>query len=81
MKPSTVALLEEIRRFRNQSGVPVFFTLDAGANVHLLFPESASAQAMELIDKQLTPYLHEGSYLCDRLGSGPTPWTRTPHTS
>ncbi|MFM7911211.1 MAG: diphosphomevalonate decarboxylase, partial [Bacteroidota bacterium] len=38
MKPSTVALLEEIRRFRNQSGVPVFFTLDAGANVHLLFP-------------------------------------------
>ncbi|NDC72200.1 MAG: diphosphomevalonate decarboxylase [Sphingobacteriia bacterium] len=77
MKPSTVAILEEIRRFRNQSGVPVFFTLDAGANVHLLFPESASAQAMELIDKQLTPYLNEGSYLCDGLGLGPKFLTST----
>lgn len=75
MKPATVAIIEEIRRFRNQSGVPVFFTLDAGANVHLLFPESASVQAMELIDQQLTPYLNEGSYLCDRLGDGPSPLT------
>lgn len=75
MKPSTVTILEEIRRFRNQCGVPVFFTLDAGANVHLLFPESASTQAMELIDQQLTPYLNEGLYLCDRLGDGPSPLT------
>lgn len=72
MKPATVAIIEQIRRFRNQNGVPVFFTLDAGANVHLVYPEIAADQAMELIDKQLTPYLSDGMYLCDRIGNGPS---------
>jgi diphosphomevalonate decarboxylase len=73
IKPATVAIIEEIRRFRNQSGIPVFFTLDAGANVHLIYPEFASEYAMELIKKQLNPYLSSGLYLCDRIGKGPSP--------
>jgi diphosphomevalonate decarboxylase len=73
MKPATLAVLEEIRNFRNQTGIPVFFSLDAGANVHVLYPASVSKQAMELIDQQLSSYLDGGAYLCDRLGTGPVP--------
>lgn len=71
MKPATVAIINEIRQYRNQSGAPLFFTLDAGANVHLLYPEAARTNAMELIEHQVSPYISEGSYLCDRLGTGP----------
>jgi diphosphomevalonate decarboxylase len=75
MKPKTLEILEQIRRFRNQKKVPLFFTLDAGANVHLLFPANAQNDAMELLDKQIAPILGPDSYLWDRLGAGPRPLT------
>ncbi len=40
MKPDTLHLILELRRWRADEKIPVFFTLDAGANVHLLFPDS-----------------------------------------
>lgn len=73
MKPQTLQVLELIRNYRNQKKVPLFFTLDAGANVHLIFPAHAQNDAMELLDQQIAPLLGEHSYLCDRLGSGPRP--------
>lgn len=75
MKPQTLQVLELIRNYRNQKKVPLFFTLDAGANVHLLFPAQAQNDAMELLDKQITDILGPHSYLCDRLGTGPRPLT------
>ncbi len=75
MKPKTLEILEQIRRFRNQKKVPLFFTLDAGANIHLLFPASAQNDAMELLDKQIAAILGLDSYLWDRLGAGPRPLT------
>ena len=78
MKPKTLEILEQIRQFRNQKKVPLFFTLDAGANVHLLFPANAQNDAMELLDKQIATILGSNSYLWDRLGSGPRPLTQQP---
>jgi diphosphomevalonate decarboxylase len=75
MKPKTLEILEQIRRFRNQKKVPLFFTLDAGANIHLLFPANAQNDAMELLDKQIAAILGPDSYLWDRLGAGPRPLT------
>ena len=40
MKPNTLKIIDAIWEYRRKSGVPVCFTLDAGANVHLLFPEA-----------------------------------------
>ena len=34
--------MNEIKTFRNMNNVPVCFTLDAGANVHVLYPEKDS---------------------------------------
>ncbi len=40
-EPATVALLHAVRRWRRQEGLPVYFTIDAGPNVHLICePES-----------------------------------------
>lgn len=38
MKTGTLEVINKIWKFREETGLPLFFTLDAGANVHLLFP-------------------------------------------
>lgn len=38
MKSGTLEVINKIWKFRQETGLPIFFTLDAGANVHVLFP-------------------------------------------
>lgn len=71
MKPNTVHILQEVWNFRKETGTPLYFTLDAGANVHLLFPAEAEQRVKELVDSSLTPYLKNGKYICDQVGQGP----------
>lgn len=71
MRPGTVGIIEEVRRFRHETGEPVAFTLDAGANVHLLFPEQAEQRVNNWVEEVLSAYCGK-RYLCDRVGDGPT---------
>ena len=73
MKPNTMSIIEEIWAFRQRTGVPVCFTLDAGANVHLLYPQSAEDQVDDLIKSKLAAYCEKEHYICDRIGNGSTP--------
>ncbi len=38
MRPDTLAIIETTRAIRKETGIPAYFTLDAGANVHILLP-------------------------------------------
>lgn len=38
MKTGTIEVIHKVWNFRKDTNLPLFFTLDAGANVHLLFP-------------------------------------------
>jgi diphosphomevalonate decarboxylase len=40
LKPNTLEIINAIWKFRNDTKTPVCFTLDAGANVHVLYPET-----------------------------------------
>jgi diphosphomevalonate decarboxylase len=71
-KPHTIAIIEAIWAYRNETKTPVFFTLDAGANVHLLFPEAEKQNVDAFVKSTLLPYCYKGEYLCDRVGNGPT---------
>jgi len=42
MQPETLRIIKDIRDFRKQHHIPVCFTLDAGANIHVLYPDSES---------------------------------------
>ncbi|MGE6396355.1 diphosphomevalonate/mevalonate 3,5-bisphosphate decarboxylase family protein [Chryseobacterium scophthalmum] len=42
MKTGTLEVINKIWDFRRETDLPLFFTLDAGANVHLLFPNDGS---------------------------------------
>lgn len=47
MKTGTLEVINKIWDFRRETGLPLFFTLDAGANVHLLFPNNGSEEQIK----------------------------------
>src|SRR5690554_929204 len=59
MHPYTIEVIHHIRGFRQSTGIPVCFTLDAGPNVHLLYPHADRKKVIEFIQSQLLPYCHE----------------------
>ena len=71
MKPATLSVIDKIRQFRMNSKIPVCFTLDAGANVHILFPEKLSEEVMVFIKEELSPFCINQNYISDFVGSGP----------
>lgn len=70
MKPNTLKIINRIWEFREKTGLPVCFTLDAGANVHVLFPEKYQEKISEFIKNELVAYCQNEQYLCDYVGKG-----------
>ena len=70
MKPNTLEIINAIWKFRNVTKIPVCFTLDAGANVHVLYPENVSGQVLQFIKNELVGYCQNGQYICDEIGNG-----------
>lgn len=70
MKPETLAIIERIRIFRQETGQPVCFTLDAGANVHVLYPKSATEVVYAFICDQLLTFCVDGEHIRDAVGTG-----------
>lgn len=73
MKPQTLQIIERVWNFRQQENIPLSFTLDAGANVHLLFPKSHKIKVLEFINKELICYCQNEQYICDNIGEGIAP--------
>lgn len=70
MKPNTLEIINKIWFFRERTGSKVCFTLDAGANVHVLYPENECEQVSEFIKNELVAYCQNGHYISDRIGFG-----------
>lgn len=70
MKPNTLEIINKIWEFRAETGLNIGFTLDAGANVHVLFPENEAVKINEFINKELVAYCQNGHYICDQIGFG-----------
>ena len=70
MKPNTLEIINKIWRFRQDTGLHICFTLDAGSNVHILYPEKEAKEIYEFINNELVVYCQNGHYICDRIGFG-----------
>jgi diphosphomevalonate decarboxylase len=71
MEPGTISIIREVWRFRKEKNIPVCFTLDAGPNVHLLYPSSFREKILGWINSNLIQYCAEGKYILDQVGAGP----------
>ncbi|REC49396.1 diphosphomevalonate/mevalonate 3,5-bisphosphate decarboxylase family protein [Chryseobacterium pennipullorum] len=66
MKTGTLAVINTIWDFRQKTGLPLFFTLDAGANVHLLFPSNGSEeQIKDFIETELLQHTQKNGVVKD----------------
>lgn len=70
MKPNTLEIINKIWQFRNETKIPVCFTLDAGANVHVLYPKSTTHEVLKFIQENLIQYCQNEQYICDEIGNG-----------
>lgn len=71
MKPNTLSIIEEVRNFRNETHIPLCFTLDAGPNVHLLYPKSEAEKVEHFIKDNLAAYCVDNKWIADHVGDGP----------
>lgn len=70
MRPNTLRIIEKIWAFRKETGTPVCFTLDAGANVHVLFPFRHKEKTEAFIHNELAEHCQNGQYISDETGPG-----------
>jgi diphosphomevalonate decarboxylase len=70
MKPNTLTIINKIWEFRKTTKLPIAFTLDAGANVHVIYPHKDAKVILEFIKNELVAYCENGHYICDEIGNG-----------
>jgi len=71
IEPNTLNIVNAIRQFRKETGIPVCFTLDAGPNVHMLYPAADGITIRNWIGVELVKYCEIGKWIDDRIGDGP----------
>jgi diphosphomevalonate decarboxylase len=70
MQPNTLAILQKVSDFKVKTNLPLCFTLDAGANVHLLYPRQNRNPIMDFIQSELSLHCQNGQYIEDQVGNG-----------
>ncbi|CAI9428841.1 Mevalonate pyrophosphate decarboxylase [Candidatus Ornithobacterium hominis] len=65
MEPQTVKAIQEIWRFREETGEKICFTLDAGANVHVLYPKQSEKNILTFINERLKSLCENQEMLMD----------------
>ncbi len=66
-QPGTVEILHAVRRWREQEKIPVYFTLDAGPNVHLI----CEKESVEAVQSRLQNLAHFKQIITSTPGQGP----------
>jgi len=67
------ASIELIKRIRNaqQNGLQMFFTIDAGPNIHLIYPASEKTKIKDFIFNNLYDICDDSKIIFDYCGDGP----------
>ena len=72
MEPNALRIIQIIRHFRMKTKLPLYFSLDAGTNIHLIYPERITSSVHTLIEQDLKPWLERPYVIHDQVGQGPT---------
>ena len=70
MKEGTLSCINKIWKFREETKIPLCFTLDAGANLHVLYPKHFTQEILDFIRQELIVYCENQQYICDEVGIG-----------
>lgn len=71
MQPDSLTLINKVRAFRAKTGLPICFTLDAGPNLHVLYPAHIAKEVRVFIENECRPFCEQGLIIEDEVGEGP----------
>jgi diphosphomevalonate decarboxylase len=69
LTPNSLEVIERVRKFRKERNLDLYFTMDAGPNIHLLYPKNQEVEINSFIEMELLKFCE--SYILDEMGSGP----------
>lgn len=71
LKPSSLAAISKLVAFRKENNFNFTFTMDAGPNIHILYPSSIRKQMVDFISSELLTHCENGKWIDDELSEGP----------
>ena len=72
LEANTIELIHKLRAWREETKLPLYFSLDAGPNLHLLYPKHIEEAAEKFIQEELKPLCDNQYWLQDEVGLGAT---------
>lgn len=72
LAPESLIAIERIRKFRENKKVPITFTIDAGPNIHVLYPPSAATVVEAFIRDELSSLCPNHTVLFDYVSRSQT---------
>lgn len=70
LKPNTLAIISKLKEFRNQHKLNFAFTLDAGPNIHILYPQRIRKEMTAFIEKELKGFCENEQWIDDKISEG-----------
>lgn len=71
MEPNSLEAIQRVRAFRKDHSLPLYFTLDAGPNLHLIYPETIKKEVQAFIAADLAELCAGDHFIHDFSGPGP----------
>lgn len=71
LAPNSLQAIQTIKDFRERTGTRITFTLDAGPNVHVIYPKEEEDKVKKFIANELLYLCAEEEIIHDRIGYGP----------
>ncbi|MFP4023516.1 MAG: diphosphomevalonate/mevalonate 3,5-bisphosphate decarboxylase family protein [Thiohalospira sp.] len=71
IKPDTLVVIEKLNEFRQKNRLNFAITLDAGPNVHILYPNKIKAKMVNFIKNELIQFCENGEWIDDEISDGP----------
>jgi diphosphomevalonate decarboxylase len=68
LRPESMDIILKVKEWRAETKIPITFTIDAGPNIHLLYPDSAKPEVRSFVDNILWP---RKKVIHDEIGTGP----------
>ena len=68
LRPNSLEIINSVRNYREMSGKKLFFTIDAGPNIHLIYDQN-DVDIRFFIDTNLKKYCD--TIIHDKIGAGP----------
>ena len=67
LQPNSLAIIERIKAVREREDLPFYFTIDAGPNIHFLYPDDVAEKAKSFIDSELRQLCENGKVVLDHV--------------